>query len=243
MFFSYPRGDKKVEINSSIPVRATTDTSVQLPLDVVPVMTCCCSNKGTMELEANINKTVVSPFDTVGIQFRCNNNSSVNVTNIYVQMEQIIEWRCNGHSKKIRNMLDKKIHNPKLYPELMTRLPKSTFSYRNKRHNRPLYQYDQLTPFATTTQGEQQWHEAELQVPNHSLDSYQGHAVNVRHVVSVILKTKVRYSFSSQNIFISGHLLYSPPNSSDFFVSSSSSCNFARMLVGQFKNLQFCSKF
>jgi hypothetical protein len=36
----------------------------------------------------------------------------------------------------------------------------------------------------------QEWHSAQLQVPGNSQDSYQGQAINVRHVVSVILASE-----------------------------------------------------
>jgi hypothetical protein len=73
LFRSSPQGTKKISISAS--VEAPNDTSVQHPVEIIPVNCCCCSKKGSMNLETAMDKTVVTPYDTIGVQFRCKNNS------------------------------------------------------------------------------------------------------------------------------------------------------------------------
>ena len=180
IFFKYPHGTKQIQISASKP-KPIGEIPLEMPPEVVPVTTCCCSNKGTMELEAHLNKSILSPNDTIGVRYRCQNHSTEQVTHVKVQIEEVIEWRINGHRERKKQILDQKSFDGHLYPELMAKLP--------RRWNRPLYpaqQFDQMTPFARG----QQWHTTDLYLPHDTHDSYQGHAVTVRHVVSIILKSK-----------------------------------------------------
>jgi hypothetical protein len=177
LFRSSPQGTKKISISAS--VEAPNDTSVQHPVDIIPVNCCCCSKKGSMTLETALDKTVVTPYDTIGVQFQCKNNSSSEVHTIVVQMEQIIEWKCNMHKKEVKQILSKKEFSGNSYPELIASIPKSTFCCFSGG-------YEHIQDGSMY----QEWHSAQLQVPGNSQDSYQGHAINVSHVVSVILASE-----------------------------------------------------
>eukprot|EP00980_Cylindrotheca_fusiformis_P018394 scaffold6052_cov118-Cylindrotheca_fusiformis.AAC.7 len=185
LFQSNPQASKKISMSAC--VEEGGDTSVHQPVDIIPVKCCCCfcccccSKQGAMALETALDKTVVGPNDNIGVQFRCKNNSSMEVRKIYVQMEQIIEWNCNMHKKHIKQILDKKEFSGRSYPELMASAPKPTGCCR---FGGVRYDVSQDTPLL------QAWHVAQLQVPPSSQDSYQGQAIQVRHVVSVILASE-----------------------------------------------------
>jgi hypothetical protein len=177
LFRSGPHGYKKISISAS--VEAPNDTSVQHPEDIIPVNCCCCSKRESMTLETSLDKTVVTPYDIIGVQFRCKNNSFSKVHTITVQMEQIIEWKCDVHKKEVKQILSKTEFSGKSYPELIASIPKSTFCCFSGGYEH--IQDDTM---------DQEWHSAQLQVPGNSQDSYQGQAINVRHVVSVILASE-----------------------------------------------------
>jgi len=178
-FGSNPQATKVITLQStySTPV---ADTSVQHPLDIIPV-TCCCSNRGTMALEVGIDKTVVSPFDQIGVSFRFRNNSSSDVSVVSVGLEQIIDWKCRGHSKKVEHSLDKKKLGAEMFPELEANLPKPPPLICCIRH-RGYHNVSQEIPLT------QEWRTAKLRIPNDAKDTYPGKALNVRHVVTVTLK-------------------------------------------------------
>jgi hypothetical protein len=96
-------------------------------------------------------------------------------------LEQIIEWNCHTHQKQVTRILDSRDFHAQQYPEL-NRLSKSE---RRRRQNRYFGTPQEEAPFTALN-----WHVAQLQIPSNANDSYQGRAVQVRHVLSVLLLTK-----------------------------------------------------
>jgi len=176
IFNSHPNSKKTISVWAT--AREPTDSSVQHPPDDIPVNSCCCCEKGSMTLEACVNKTVVLHNDSIQVQYRCQNNSSMDVHAVKIQLEQVIQWTCNTRKKKVRKILDKLEFDGHRYPELDATAPKSTFCCFG---GPPSYSHVPTAPLS------REFHTAQLKVPMDACDTYRGHAVSVQHVLSVVL--------------------------------------------------------
>lgn len=158
------------------------NTSLMLPVDEVPVNSCCCRNKGTVVLQAQFNKTTVKPQDTIGVKFRCVNESSVKVKKVVVQLESIITWRGRQGSRDetVRKVIDRREMHAEQFPELAKH-------YRKLRG--PLRQTNFYDNMGTFSNGDSSWRQAYIQIPAFIQDSFDGRSIQVRHLVSVQLLT------------------------------------------------------
>jgi hypothetical protein len=186
LFSSNPSSEQKLNISAQPPLDATLEnTSLMLPVNEVPVITCCCDNKGTMVLQAQFNKTTVKPMDTISVQFRCQNESSVKVKRVQVQLESRITW--NGHhgsrNECVKQVLDCREHDAAQFPELAKLHSRSLGGGRSRRTT-VSYSAPGMFPYDTD------WRHATVQVPRTVHDSYNGHAVQVRHTLTVQMLTK-----------------------------------------------------
>jgi Arrestin (or S-antigen), C-terminal domain len=154
------------------------------------VVACCCDNKGAMLLQAKFDKTTAKPHDPIVVQFRCQNESSVKVKKVQIQFKSIITWKgCHGnHEKRVRHVLDSQVMDAAPFLELKkyrhhgrrggaARLTSSSFHMDQQRD-------DGAFPYDVP------WRQASIRVPGIVYDSYEGHAVHVRHIVTVKLLTK-----------------------------------------------------
>ncbi|CAJ1953015.1 unnamed protein product [Cylindrotheca closterium] len=189
IFQGHPNGKKTISVWSTTVEPA--DSSVQHPEDNIPVNGCCCFQKGNMLLESCVDKTIVKHNDMVQVQFKCQNNSSLDVESVKIQLEQIIQWTCNSRSKKVRRILDKLEVDSRRYPELEPTVPKSglwcCFGVGGGRTGGS-HSYAQLnTNSNTTSNSSQDYHTFHLRIPENANDTYQGNAVSIQHVLSVVL--------------------------------------------------------
>lgn len=149
------------------------DTSIQLPVEVFPITNCCCFEKGTMVLEASVDKTIVAPRSTVNVAYRAINNSTLDVNSINVKISQITTWCSNGHSEALETILDERNVDGTDYPAL------------RKLATKPRRYFGAAEAEALILNKE--WDTTQLHLPSDSLDSYHGRLLEVKHVLSVQL--------------------------------------------------------
>jgi hypothetical protein len=101
IFSPNPSAQQQVEIASTVPASKAVQQSRHLPLEQIPVNNCCCHGKGNMALEMKVDRTAVQPHDTANVEFRCQNQSSVKVIRMCVQIEEIVDWRCHGQHETL----------------------------------------------------------------------------------------------------------------------------------------------
>mmetsp|Transcript_20006 Transcript_20006/g.29657 ORF Transcript_20006/g.29657 Transcript_20006/m.29657 type:complete len:425 (-) Transcript_20006:239-1513(-) len=174
LFRSNIQANQRVDISSMD--SSFDDTSIQLPFEVFPITNCCCFERGTMVLEASMDKTIVAPLSTVEVAYRAINNSTSVVDRVCVKISQITTWCSNGHSKTLETILDERNIDGEDYPALR-RLAKKPKIYIGK-------------AVAETLILNQEWSSTRLHLPSKSLDSYQGRLLEVKHVLSVQLISK-----------------------------------------------------
>lgn len=170
------RSTKEIRISSLPPITNLDDTSLRLPLDVVPITKCCCSRMGTMALETHFNKTTVSVNDRISVGFRCQNKSTANVHTIRVRLQEVIEWTSEGHKKEVRTTLQERNLDASEYPELepLRHRPRRSDDYN----------------IVESLMDQQPWHSVgPLIVPQKAKDTYHGRGIQVRHTLSVTLLT------------------------------------------------------
>jgi len=157
------------------------NTSELLPIEEVPIVTCCCDDKGSVLLETHFDKTVVKPHDTISVRFHGQNESSVNVRKIQVKLESITTWkgRCGNHEERIRKVLDQKELDPSRFPELRKKKKKERRRRRNYNNNGVGSGSGRAYPYDV------HWRQTSLHVPGTVQDSYSGRSIQVRHIISV----------------------------------------------------------
>lgn len=178
IFSSNPSSEQKLNIFAAPPAGENLEnTSLQLPVEEVPVNSCCCHYKGVMSLQAKFSKTTVQPRDSIDVNFRCQNQSTVKVDRVRVQLEQITEWNANrGNREVVKRVLDRREMDAAQFPEL------------DKRHRRKHHHFG-AAPEQQPFRGDSGWNRALIQVPPMIQDSYNGRCIKVRHLVSVHLLT------------------------------------------------------
>ena len=175
----HPNAEQKLSIMAIPPPgEHLEDSSLLLPVDEVPVYSCCCHNKGSMILQTQFSKTTVQHQDTIDVQFRCSNQSTIQVKTVRIQLEEITEWTAHnrGRSEVVKRILDRREMDASQFPELA------------KRHKRRQRDYFGVPP--DHEHGSDQWRHASIHIPFSARDTYNGQVVKVRHLVSVQLITK-----------------------------------------------------
>jgi hypothetical protein len=202
VFHSNPSAKEELVVEAATSITPHHDTSLALPAEIIPVNGCCCSKKGTMGLETKFDKTTLpasSPLkgrsqstdssqeNTVTIQFRCLNRSTVRANKVRVQLQETIEWTSNGHTEQLRTVLAKAELDASHFPEL----DKLRKRERRREQRREYFGLPGGADSGMVALQDQPWHTVgPLQVPHQAKDSYQGRAIQVRHVLSVEILTK-----------------------------------------------------
>lgn len=137
-----------------------------------------------MALEVQVDRTLIQPHDVVQVQFRCQNQSSLKVNMVQAKLEQIIEWRANGHRERVSRILDRRDMDASQIPSLQR------IGRKKRRHGQEEYFGIPPSPQDSTASDVgsiPSWQLVQLQVSPQSQDSYQGNVLEVRHVLSVHL--------------------------------------------------------
>lgn len=177
IFSSNPSSEQLLNVVRIPPLNEdTSNCSLELPVQEVPVVTCCCHNKGNIMLQAQFNKTILQPQDNIEVQFRCRNNSSVRVHRVRVQLEQTTKWTTSrGREETVQDLLDRQNLDAKQFPELQKKP-------RRQRHE--FGSANEQIPFQDSN-----WNRCAIRVPATVRDSYDGRAIKIRHLISVQLLT------------------------------------------------------
>jgi hypothetical protein len=209
----YSNPNAKEEINVAAKSLTMThpdqDTSLQLPLEIVPINRCCCcscTKQGSIALETKFDKTTLllcphnnsttttttisdtayrsnengSNQNAVMVQFRCQNKSTAKVGSVHVELIETIDWHVNGHKESVKKILAESKKDAGLYPELDPLWRKPTRLERRQQDDSEAHLLLQYKP----------WHAVgPLVVPSHAKDTYRGSGIQVRHVLNVQLKT------------------------------------------------------
>jgi hypothetical protein len=213
--FLYSNPNAKGEINVAAKSLTMThpdqDTSLQLPLEIVPINRCyCCSctKQGSIALETKFDKTALllcphnnstttttasdtayrsnensSNQNAVMVQFRCQNKSTAKVGSIHVELIETIDWHVNGHKESVRKILAESKKDAGLYPELDPLWRTPTRLERRRQQDQDDSESHLLLQYKP-------WHAiGPLVVPSSAKDTYRGSGIQVRHVLNVQLKT------------------------------------------------------
>ena len=181
---------------------ANNDTSLHLPIDIVPINKCSCftcTKQGTMVLEIKFDRTTLladptgkgaalcrnesrtTNQDGVIVEFRCQNKSTAKVGSVKVQLVETIEWTSNGHKESVRTILSESTKSAELYPELDAIWRQSKNRFRQRRDdNNEVHSLLQDKPWRAI---------GPLLAPSHSNDTYRGIGIHVRHFVEFKLNT------------------------------------------------------
>jgi hypothetical protein len=197
MFRPNSTAKQQLHLVSAPPLSSNSRAQQQqlhLPLERVTVERFCCYSKGTMALEVKVDRTMVQPHDTVTVQFRCQNQSSVKVSMVRVQLKQIIEWQCQDFHERFQRVLDQRNLDSLQYPELVGSRQQLVAGGRQEQHR---YYFGTAPPPNSSSAHDVQpapmnhdWHASQLKIPPQSQDSWNGRQIQIRHVLSVQLRTK-----------------------------------------------------
>ncbi|KAL3916602.1 MAG: hypothetical protein SGILL_005103 [Bacillariaceae sp.] len=186
---------EELVVESSTSVTPHHDTSMSLPAETIPVNGCCCSKRGTMGLETKFDKTTLPAVRTKGsqndnavtVEFRCLNRSTERVNRVRVQLQETIEWTSNGHTERLQTVLVKADLDASQFPEL----DKLRKRERRRQERREYFGLPGAARACMVTLQDQPWHSVgPISIPPYAKDSYQGRAIQIRHVLSVELITK-----------------------------------------------------
>lgn len=177
IFSSNPSSEQLLTVFRISPLHEDpSNCSLELPVQEVPVVACCCHNKGSITLQAQFSRTILQPRDKIEVQFRCRNDSSVRVHHVRVGLQQTTQWTTSrGRTETVSDVLDRRELDAKIFPELQ------------KRQRRPKYglgTVNEQVPFQDSN-----WNRCTIQVPATVRDSHDGRAIKVRHLITVQLLT------------------------------------------------------
>jgi Arrestin (or S-antigen), N-terminal domain/Arrestin (or S-antigen), C-terminal domain len=185
---NFPPFLSNLTAREELPIIATTqlthdhNSSLHLPVDIIPITQCCCFPKGTMALETALDKTSVGVKDGIKVGFRCENKSTVAVHAVRIQLHEVIKWTSNRRTESVSTTLDEIILDAYQYPEL-ERL------HREPRRSRG-DDYSTLESHDTRLD-HQPWHAPSrpIVVPQRAKDTYDGRGIQVQHTITVELLT------------------------------------------------------
>jgi len=183
-FFSKPpHFTKSFGVLAHTDAQQTNDVAgIKLPPEVTPVKTCCCFGKGTMTLQCEIDKSILSPHDHLEIQFAGKNESTVKVLNVKVELDEIVEWHAHGHSEKLTRAAAERVlaggHEMPEFQELR-RVPRRHHYFGIPDSSDATASLTNNTPSRKTF----------LVVPGDIRDTYRGNLMEVRHIVTITLVT------------------------------------------------------
>jgi hypothetical protein len=180
-FSSPPHATRPLHIFSVAP--PTGPSTLEFAPEHIPVTSCCCRSRGTMMLQANVllEKSALAPNETFQVSFACGNRSTKSVHTVRIELIQVLEWRANSRTERVQRTLAQQDLDPGAFAELeklRTLQPKMSRYFGGAPHQ-------EQGPLNTPPQ-----HVTQLMVPSDPKDSYVGRWIEVRHMVTVRLKTK-----------------------------------------------------
>ena len=213
LFHKNPHGKEELTV-IALP-SYTTAYPRHLSTEIVPVSNCvCCScfsctKMGTMALEAKLDRTTLlfdSPsslrptapwrnknrgrsayqatdngHNMVGFRFRCENKSKARVSVVKVTLTEHIKWSINGRSETVKTILASSERNANQYSELDA-LWRAPLPWEEHRRDTETTRLLQSNPWRTIDP-------SAAVDPTMATDTYSGIAIEVRHVLTLSIKT------------------------------------------------------
>jgi len=145
-----------------------------------------CNNFSSSRYERNNNNH--HPKNAFRVEFRCENKSTANVNTVQSTLTETIEFCVRGHTKTITKTLSSAtVDDTSRYPELKPMWRRPFFFQEHKRGTNGNGNGSDTSLLLRHVP----WRELHLGVQARSaLDTYNGRAVQVRHVLTVALVTK-----------------------------------------------------
>ena len=219
-FFSKnPTASQRLEIAAITSTTQHHDTSLHIPPEDFAIQACCCCRyMGYVTMECQVDATTIRPGTSstssrtnsgLGLMWRAQNRSTATVTRIKAQLLQKVEFTAHGHTECLSSVLAETAFDAREFPELDKLKRRQVERFRRTgRIGRGTTDgvFYQVAPTATTSSSggggyetsmygveNESWHNMNLPpIPSHptTADSYQGHAIQIRHVLLVTLETK-----------------------------------------------------
>ncbi|CAM9376576.1 unnamed protein product, partial [Hapterophycus canaliculatus] len=158
--------------SSPLPVLAGPDTQT--------VKKCCCLKRGSMSIGFQADHSAVGLNESVGLTVVARNDSSAEVKNMHVEMNQVCTWFARGFKEsKTRTIASVVVPGTQLRAAEVGNQRGQSFSAIADTARADLQ--EQLGSGAGTRY--------ELLVPGDSLLTLQAETIEVKHMLSVVLKT------------------------------------------------------
>jgi hypothetical protein len=149
-----------------------------IPEEVFPIRTCCFS-KGTMKLSAHLDRTIISPNDTLEIEFTAQNDSTVAINSVQAMIQETVEWTANGqYSESVTERVVRSKLDSDRFPELQ------------RYASLPSDRYFGQQNYSATAHHQSQNRYMTLQIPKKIRFTHgTGQLVTVRHSLTLALNT------------------------------------------------------
>jgi len=212
LFSKNPSASQKLEVAAITSTTRHHDTSLHIPPEDFAIQACCCCRyMGYITMECQVDATTIRPGASctnsgadsgLGLRWRAQNRSTATVNQIKAQLVQKIEWSSHGHRECLSSVLAQTTFDARGFPELDKLKRRQVQRFRRTgrigpRNTDGVYQAAPSSDGSYETSiygvGNEVWHNMNLPpIPSHhtTADSYQGHAIQIRHVLLVTLETK-----------------------------------------------------
>eukprot|EP00978_Attheya_sp_CCMP212_P026102 scaffold85141_cov51-Attheya_sp.AAC.6 len=149
-----------------------------IPEEVFSINTCCFS-KGTMKLGAHLDRTMISPNDTLEIEFTAQNDSTVAINSVQAMIQETVEWTAKGqYSESVTERVVRSKVDSDRFPELQ------------RYASLPSDRYFGQQFYSATAHQQSQKRYMTLQIPKKIRFTHgTGQLVTVRHSLTLALNT------------------------------------------------------
>lgn len=145
---------------------------LQFPKETQHVTYFCCLDRGSMSLAAEADKNIYKTGDPCNVTFQCQNQSTANVQQVIVQLNENIHWSAAGHSQRVR----KNLSELRILGEKLTDLSAQPCTSPNEEGEPSM---DRVMKYNVI-----------LNVPSMSAHTFEGTLIQVVHTISITFQTK-----------------------------------------------------
>ena len=144
--------------------------AIRIPPDKQNVNFCCCINRGTISLGAEIDKDTFNRNESVRVGFSVRNESSVNIDTVKVSFSEVVSWKAQGKSATCSFTLAERNMRPSCIKGTASALNPSRENLFADEESAYLYDPCQSIDFILS---------------NTARDSHEGALIQVRHEIHV----------------------------------------------------------
>lgn len=213
IFHKNPRSSQNLNIAAITSTTRRHDTSLHIPPEDFAIHACCCCRyMGYITMECKVDATTIKPSPSghhgkgLGVSWRAQNKSAATVNKVKAELVQKVEWTSHGHSESLSTVLATATFDARRFRELDKLSRRQVKNFRRGRTTQnsqnifhqstddAVYQVTMTSDDSETRMygvDNESWHAIDLPRIPHQLtaDSYQGHAMQIRHVLTVSLET------------------------------------------------------